>query len=183
MVFGPTATGACIAGADFVGARAAGTAGGFAGAGGGAAVRGGAATRGAGGSTSERSKSATCRLAGGGARSGRIPANWTRARCSFGVSSFVRPWATIRVSMMIMINPTIARRLLSVRIITAERASPKSKASTESLRGSANASAASRTALCSSGPIELSLSHSISPSSSCKEMACVRFGSTAARTF
>src|SRR5277367_458001 len=42
---------------------------------------------------------------------------------------------------------------------------------------------ASSTALCSSGPIELSLSQSTSPFSSCKETACARAGSTAARTF
>src|SRR5579862_1440396 len=42
---------------------------------------------------------------------------------------------------------------------------------------------ASSTALCSSGPMELSLSHSTSPFSSCKETACARAGSTAARTF
>ena len=69
------------------------------------------------------------------------------------------------------------------RTITAERESPKSNASTGAVLGSVNASAASRTALCSSGPMELSLSHSISPASSCREMAWVRLGSTAARTF
>src|ERR1700722_5422771 len=42
---------------------------------------------------------------------------------------------------------------------------------------------ASSTALCSSGPMELSLSQSTSPFSSCKETACARAGSTAARTF
>ena len=118
-----------------------------------------------------------------GPRSGRIAANWASARCSFGVRTFVAPCETMRVSMMIMITPTMARRLLTARTSTAERRSPKSIASTGPVLGLVKASAASRTALCSSGPIELSLSQSTSPSSSCKDTAWVRAGSTAARTF
>jgi hypothetical protein len=118
-----------------------------------------------------------------GPRSGRIAANWDSVRCSFGVSNFVMPCETMRVSMMIMITPTMARRLLTARTSTAERKSPKSNASTGPALGLLKASAASRTALCSSGPMELSLSQSTSPSSSCRETAWVRAGSTAARTF
>ncbi len=118
-----------------------------------------------------------------GARSGRMAANCASARCIFGVSSFVAPCATIRVSMMIMITPTRAPRVLTVRTSTAERISPRSRASTDAAPASAKASTACSTALCSSGPIELSLSHSTSPSSSCRDTAWVRAGSTAARTF
>jgi hypothetical protein len=121
--------------------------------------------------------------AAAGSRSGRILAKYTNAFCNLGVSNFDAPWETIRVSMTIMAKPTMARREFTARIITAERASPKSKANTGAVLGSLNASAASWTALCSSGPMELSLIHRTSPVSSCREMAWVRFGSSAARTF
>ena len=118
-----------------------------------------------------------------GARSGRIPAKSTKARCNFGVMSLGAPCATMRVSMTIMITPTMARRALTARSITADFESPRSNDRMGAAAGLANASAASRTALCSSGPIELSLSHSTSPVSSCNETAWARVGSTAARTF
>jgi hypothetical protein len=93
------------------------------------------------------------------------------------------PCTTIRVSMTIMTKPTMARRALTARTMTAERESPKSKDSIGAAAGLVNASAASRTALCSSGPIELSLNHSTSPAWSCKDTAWVRLGSIAARIF
>src|ERR1700727_2646383 len=90
-----------------------------------------------------------------GARSGRIPANWTNARCNFGVISFGAPCATMRVSITIMINPTIARRALTARTITADFESPRSKDRIGAAAGLPNASAASRTALCALGPLQL----------------------------
>jgi len=182
MVFGPTESGALADGplaprAAFAGVlrdAAGAAAGAVAGAGANAGANAGAGAR--------------AELGGGsggaaGARSGRIPANWTSARCNFGVINFGAPCATMRVSMTIMINPTLARRAFTARTITADFESPRSNDRMGAAAGLANASAASRTALCSSGPIELSLSHSTSPASSCSETAWVRLGSTAARTF
>ena len=127
---------------------------------------------------------------GGGDRAGpqaRDPGAFRRtgpAPVAISASSVLgAPCATMRVSMTIMINPTIARRALTARTITADFESPRSNDKMGAAAGLANASAASRTALCSSGPIELSLSHSTSPASSCNETAWVRLGSTAARTF
>ena len=169
MVLGPTASGAAGAGAaDATGRTASG---GRAGPGGWAAALGAARRAGSG-----------VGLAAG-AESGRIAANWTSARCSFGVISFGAPCATILVSITIMTNPTTARRALMARTMTAERESPKSNNNIGAAAGLAKASAASRTALCSSGPMELSFSHSTSPASSCKDTAWVRLGSRAARTF
>ena len=65
----------------------------------------------------------------------------------------------------------IARRVLTARTITADRESPRSNARMGAAVGLAKASTASMTALCSSGPMELSLNHSISPASSCSEIA------------
>ena len=168
MVFGPTESGAAADGVLGVRATGGGALRAVAGAGARAGARGGLGG-GSGGAA--------------GARSGRIPANWTSARCNFGVISFGAPCATTRVSMTIMINPTIARRALTARTITADFESPRSNDRIGAAAGLLNASAASRTALCSSGPIELSLSHSTSPCSSCRDTACARAGSTAARTF
>jgi hypothetical protein len=131
MVLGPTASGADAGGALGLRSAFAGALRNAAGAGAGArewlgGVSGGAA----------------------GARSGRIPANWTNARCNFGVISFGAPCATMRVSMTIMINPTFARRALTARTITADFESPRSNDRIGAAAGLANASAASRTALC-----------------------------------
>src|ERR1700721_2020871 len=87
-----------------------------------------------------------------GARSGRIPANWTNARCNFGVISFGAPCATMRVSITIMINPTIARRALTARTITADFESPRSKDRIGAAGGLPNASGAPRTPFVCSGP-------------------------------
>ena len=118
-----------------------------------------------------------------GARAGWVAANSTSARCSFGVMILVAPRAMDLVSMTIMTAPTMVRRESSARASTAERESPRSIPSTGAASGSAKVSMASRTALCSSGPMEPSLNHSTSPSRSCSEIACARAGSKAARTF
>ncbi len=112
--------------------------------------------------------------AGGGALSGRMAEKSASARCSFGVMTLSAPRAscfTTRASKTIMIAPTMARRPLTARSSTAERESPRSVTSIGGPPGLENASIASRTALCSSGPMELSLSHSTSPCSSCKDTA------------
>jgi hypothetical protein len=66
--------------------------------------------------------------------------------------SFGAPCETIRVSITIMTNPTIARRAFTARTMTAERESPKSNDNIGAAAGLVKASAASWTALCSSGP-------------------------------
>jgi hypothetical protein len=127
-----------------------------------------------------------CAGAAGGSMSGRMPANSDNARCSLGVINFTTPLSSClmpRVSMMTITAPTMARRELTARISTAERESPRSKARTGGAAMFEKVSSASLTALCSSGPIELSLSHKTSPCSSCNETACARAGSMAARTF
>jgi len=121
-----------------------------------------------------------------GARSGRIPAKSASARCSLGVITLSAPRASClmtRASMTIMIAPTMARWPLTARSSTAERESPRSDTSTGGPSPLEKASTASRTALCSSGPMELSLSQSRSPCSSWRDTAWARAGSTAARTF
>ncbi len=172
MVFGPTASGAACVGA-----------GAGAGADAGRAAAAGPARNAGGVLSAGRGLGSAAGLLMAGSGPDRITANWTSARWSLGVISFGAPCATIRVSMMIMTSPTIARLAFTARTITAERESPRSNDKIGAAAGLEKASAASRTALCSSGPMELSLSHSTSPASSCKDTAWVRLGSTAARTF
>ena len=124
--------------------------------------------------------------AAGGSLSGRMVAKSTSARCSWGVIILRPPRGsclTTRASSTIMITPTMARRALTARSTTAARESPRSCTRKGGPPVPENASMASRTALCSSGPMELSLSHSKSPCASCNEMAWARAGSRAARTF
>jgi hypothetical protein len=168
MVLGPTESGAAPTGAAVGTGRAAG----------GGLARNAAGVLGAG-----RGLRLGAGLTIAGSGPDRIAANWNSARCSFGVMSFGAPCETMRVSITIMTNPTTARRAFTTRTMTAERESPKSNDNIGAAAGLVKASAASRTALCSSGPMELSLSHSTSPASSCKDTAWVRLGSTAARTF
>ena len=92
-----------------------------------------------------------------------MPANSTNAFCSFGVIKREGPLVKLRVSRIIMTMPTMARRELMARTMTAERMSPRSNDRIGAAFGSANASAASRTALCSSGPMLPSVSHRTSP--------------------
>jgi hypothetical protein len=80
-----------------------------------------------------------------------------------------------------MTAPTMVQRWSMVRTITAQRESPRSNPNSGAAFGLANASIASRTTLCSSGPMVPSLSQSTSPRSSCSEIAWLRAGSNAAR--
>ncbi len=72
--------------------------------------------------------------------------------------------------------------LVSAAQLELLQVSPRSYASTAGPWMSANVSSDSRTALCSSGPMELSLNHRTSPCSSCRDTAWPRAGSNAART-
>ena len=127
------------------------------------AVREGAALRGA------AARGGAAGVAGTGTV--RVAANSDSARCSLGVINLGSPRARARESISIMTAPTMVQRPSMVRTITAERESPRSNANTGPAFGSANASIASRTTLCSSGPMEPSLNHSTSPCSSWNEMA------------
>ena len=115
---------------------------------------------------------------------GRMPANSINAFVILGVISCRKLASSLRIpreSRIAMMAPTRARPAFTARYTTADRESPRSKAVTGRPSGFEKTSNASRTALCSSGPIELSVIHSTSPFSSWSDIAWIRAVPRAAR--